>query len=442
MKNGPVRLENLTQPNIRFYNDQHRFIVVSAGRRSRKTLIGDRKMLVDPKRGALNLSNHTYLFAAPTHQQAKRIYWTKLKKDTKLFQAKVSESELKITLLNGSELLVIGLDKPERIEGITDPPIKGIHITEFGNIKDKIWDNNIRPILADTEGFAIIDGVPEGKNHYYDIALYSAGGPLPETVPQVGAYAENPLDDEWSFHAWFSSDVLPEKEIIALKRSTDAKTFRQEYEASFEGEDGLAYYSYSIDNHNNCRYQKGMMLDIGMDFNVDPMCAVEGHLINGGYHQHGESILRNSNTMEMGQHLIEKYNLKHDANGKLNATVYPDATGKNTSTNASITDLQILLKLGFHIKARRSNPLQKDRINAMNSAMRPMIGNPRYFINLDNCPNTADDFQKVESLADGRLNKKQEEKGKPRVHITDALGYLIYYNFPIHAATRNTIRSA
>ena len=34
-------------------------------------------------------------------------------------------------------------------------------------------------------------------------------------------------------------------------------------------------------------------------------------------------------------------------------------------------------------------------------------------------------------MADGRLDKDQEEVGKARVHISDSVGYLIDYNFDI-----------
>ena len=430
MKNLPTKLVNLTPANIRYYNDLHRFITIPAGRRSRKDLIGVRKMLVDKGRGAFYIPNSLYIFAAPTHSQAKSIFWETLKRDTKLFQRKVSETDRRIELINGSVLEVSGLDKPERIEGKTYPPVKGILITEFPNIKPDVWNAHIRPILSDNEGFAILNGVPEGMNHWYDICLYACGGVMPNIIPKVGAYAEN---GQWSFHSWYSADVLPEEEIAEAKRSMDERTFRQEYEASFENAEGLAYYAFSQANKQDCKYNPKVSLDIGMDFNVNPMCAVEGHIRDGAFYQHDESVLINSNTYEMANHLINKYDLKKDYDGMLPATIYPDATGKARESNATHTDLQILRKAGFTVKARNSNPLQKDRINSMNSAMQPMDSEPRYYVD-KRCKNTIDDYSKVQRMADGRLDKTQEEIGKARVHITDAVGYLIHYNFPIKDA--------
>lgn len=428
MNRLPVRLRDLTEPNLRYYQDLHRFIYVPAGRRSRKDLIGMRKMLVDKGRGAFVVPDSLFIFAAPTHSQAKSIFWEALKRDTHLFQKKVRESTRTIELLNGSQLLVTGLDKPERIEGITYPPVKAILITEMPNTKKGMWEEHIRPILSDNDGWAILNGVPEGRNFWYDMCLYACNGTIPVVVPGKGAYAEN---GQHSFHSWHSADVLPADEIAEAKRAMDERTFRQEYEASFESTEGLAYYAFSSANIQECKYNPYKSLDIGMDFNVNPMCAVEGHIDANIFRQHGESVLINSNTYEMVEHIINKYNLHKQKDGHYPVTVYPDATGSARESNATHTDLQILRRAGFRVKSRKSNPRQKDRVNSVNSLMRPMDGNIRYYID-PSCVHTIDDYAKVQRLADGRLDKAQEEIGKSRVHISDAAGYLIDYNFPIH----------
>ena len=191
----------------------------------------------------------------------------------KLFTKDISETERVITLLNGTQLMVAGLDKPERIEGITFPPVKGILITEMANQKPDMWGAHVEPILADNEGWAILNGVPDGKNHWYDMCLIPGQGVIPEVKPIEGAFAKH---KEFSFHAWYSSDVLPARMIERAKRSLDEITFKQEYEASFEGYAGLAYYAFSERNHRECRRIMGLSLDIGMDFNVDPMCCTVG----------------------------------------------------------------------------------------------------------------------------------------------------------------------
>ena len=418
----PERLHSLTPIQKRYFNDRHRFIVVSAGRRSRKTLIARRKLLIE----ALSNPESKYIHAAPTHQQAKLIFWKGLKQHTYYFRKRKSDSELTITLKNNTIIQVVGLDKPERIEGQSDVPIRGIHITEFANTKPDAWGEHIRPILADTKGWAILDGVPEGFNHYYDIALRAAGGTIPVTIPKYGAFGQN---SEWAFYSWFSADVLDKNELENIREETDEKTFKQEYEGSFVSMEGLAYYAFSDKNIKHCKYDPNLRIAIGMDFNVDPMCAVVGHIYPDRFEQFDEIILRNSNTDEMCQHLIRKYNLRKN-NSFLDVTVFPDATGGARKTSASLTDLQILRHYGFRLKVPKMNPYQTDRVNVVNSACNPLSGLPKYYVD-PKCKKTIDDLGQVRRLADGRLDKTQEKEGLPRVHITDALGYLIYYSFPI-----------
>ena len=426
----PTILQNLTAIQRKYrYDTDHRFMVIPAGRRSRKTLIAKSKVL----EYAIEHPGVKLFHAAPTNQQAKYIFWEGLKKYTTHLRKDKSETDMLIRLKNDTDIQVVGLDKPERIEGQTDKPIKGIHITEYPNVKASAWMENIRPILSDTNGFAILDGVPEGRNHYYERALYASGGTIPSTEPILGAYGFNPEDPDWCLYTWYSSDVLNPAEIEAVKRELDERTFRQEYEGSFETIEGLAYYNFSKDNYDLQEYEPVETVHIGMDFNVNPMTAAFCHVYSDEVHQFGEAYLKNSNTYKMGQHISDLFNPQ-------NVIIYPDSTGKARESNATHSDLEILRRMGFTIKARQVNPRVKDRINAVNSKMKSMSGIVTYFINPKNCPKTISDFNKVERLMDGSENKKQEKEGL--VHISSALGYLISYLYPIRKQKEWYLQSA
>jgi hypothetical protein len=424
MNKLPERLHSLTDRQKQCLIDEHRFIVNSAGRRSRKTLIFSRKLLTH----ALENPGNKYFQGAPTRSQAKSIFWQRLKDNTYgIRKGWPVETELKITLLNRSEIHVIGLDKPERIEG---QPWHGCHITEFGNLKPGAWGEHIRPTLSDTGGFAYLDGVPEGMNHYYDMALFASGGSIPITQEIVGAYGENPDNAEWCFYNWFSSDVLPPAEIEAARMELDERTFRQEYQGAFESYEGLAYWAFGKENMAEVEYNKpdpmrnfqGEHVHIGMDFNVDPMTATFNHVRSNDIFQFGEAYLGNSNTYQMVEHINERFPIG-------NITIYPDSTGRARESNATESDIAILKKAGYVVRAHSINPRQKDRVNAFNSKLKAGDGKPHYFINPKTCPKTINDLNKVESLPDGRINKEQEKAGL--THISSAAGYLIAYLFPV-----------
>lgn len=409
-----MRLVGLTQCQLNYYNDEHRFIVNPAGRRSRKTLIGKRKLL---NRALRKIGR--YFHGAPTHKQAKDIFWDSVVKDTVCLRKSKSETDLVVKLFNDSEIHIVGLDKPERIEGQV---WHGCHITEFGNLKGmSAWTSNIRPVLSDTNGWALLDGVPEGRNFYYDIALKSCSGAIPITKPVLGSYADN---GEWAYYHWFSSDVLCQEEIDDVKNELDERTYRQEYEGSFETYEGAAYKEFGIHNLDSTIIENlNSIVSVGMDFNVDPMTAVLGHVEGDTFNQFGEIWLNNSNTFEMRDELLRRFKNPE------RVIIYPDSTGDSERSNAHKTDIQILKDAGFTVRAKTHNPEQRDRINTVNSLIKNR-DYVRYKVNPQTCPKTINDMNKRESLADGRLDKAQEKETKIG-HISDALGYLIYYLFPI-----------
>ena len=102
-RNTPPKLVNLTPIQIQYLKDErHRFFINPSGRRSRKTLIAKRKTLL----AALRNPNTNYFCGAPTHAQAKNIYWNDLKRDTYYFTQSRSETEMKVILKNGSMMQV------------------------------------------------------------------------------------------------------------------------------------------------------------------------------------------------------------------------------------------------------------------------------------------------------------------------------------------------
>src|SRR3972149_10741470 len=130
----------------RLWTEKKRFKLVAAGRRSGKTELAKRRLvlaLIEKK----EWPDPRYFAAAPTREQAKRIFWKDLKAlIPKRWIKRVSESELSITTKFGSELFIVGLDKPERIEGVA---WDGAVMDEYANMRANAWKENVRPGLSD-----------------------------------------------------------------------------------------------------------------------------------------------------------------------------------------------------------------------------------------------------------------------------------------------------
>ena len=441
----PQKLIGLTAIQKQYYNDNiHRFIVVSAGRRARKTLIAKRKVLLI----AITNGNKRYFHAAPTRIQAKQIFWKSLKNETfhfRKFSVSPNETELFVTLDNGTEIHVIGLDRPERIEG---QPWHGGHITEIADIKPHAWEENIRPVLADTKGFCILDGVPDKtKIAHKMLAKYACGGVFPITEEKIGAYKENKNDPTWCYYSWFSSDVLDPDEIKILRENTDPTTFSQEYEGGYEEISGLPYYSFIDANFpignicNDINYNPLKPIIMGFDFNVDPMTAICGQVETDQKTQkqkfivHKGYVLRNSNTKSLCHRIISE----HADTETFFLTPCQSSSNRQTVADIGITDLRITKDIfrehgkNLIICKRSKNPRIIDRLNATNS----LLYHKRLLLNNRDpgVKRLINDFEQItwkEGTSDLDLSNKMLG------HISAALDYVIEYHWPIKRMTRDS----
>jgi hypothetical protein len=417
------------QAQLEYVNSPHRFNVVPAGRRSGKTELAKRKMarialLVIGMTGASQFADPNYACAAPTRDQAKRIYWNDMKMllPKRLIKS-VSETELIIKTVVGSTIQVVGMDKPERIEG---SPWDGIILDEYGNMKPQAWGANVRPALADRNGWCDLIGVPEGRNHYYDVAEYAKG-----------EMAAQGLESEWGYYHWKSSMVLPPSEIEAARRNLDELTFQQEYEGSFINFTGRAYYTYTDANKAALSYNPNEELGFCFDFNVDPGIAgvvQEGILPNEliGTKVIGEVYIpQNSNTVMVCKKLIEDW-----GNHKGDVCVYGDATGgqRRTSSTAG-SDWDIVREvLGAHFGSRLKfrvqsrNPAERARVNTVNTRIRNAAGELRLFVDVQAAPMINRDFDGVRMI-EGGSGEIDKHTDKRLTHLSDAIGYYLYFRF-------------
>ena len=397
-----------------------------AGRRSGKTELAKRHGV----RLALRCrhDNGRFIYGAPTFQQAKRIYWQDIKALVPAAAiSSVSESELTIRLVNNATLIVTGLDKPERIEG---DPIDWIGLDEFGNMKASAWENHVRPALSTRGrlGSAWLYGVPEGRNHYYDLAMKAK-------ADQSGA---------WAFHTWKSAEILPPEEIQAARDELDEVTFAQEYEASFVNYAGRAYYGFNLVRHASAEavYRPDLPLTVCLDFNIAPGTAsvlqeVPTH--RAGFaptvtNAIGEVwIPRSSNTVRVCEKIAEDW--KHHAG---EVRIYGDATGAaGGSAKVDGSDWELVkrtLEPAFPGRLRfrvpTENPRERVRVNAVNSRLESANGRIGFQVHPAACRNIIKDLEGV-VLIQGGTGQIDKDADPRLTHLSDGIGYYIAAEFPL-----------
>lgn len=412
-----------------------RFRVVPAGRRSGKTENAKRHLVVKAL-SAKGVPDPRFFAGAPTRDQAKAIYWSDLKAmfPRRLLAEAPRETDLSIKLVNGAEVYVIGMDKPERIEG---RPWDGGILDEFANMKAGAWGENVRPALSDRRGWCWLIGVPEGRNHYYDLWKYARSG----------------VDPEWDGFTWHSADILDAAEVEAAKRQLDPLVYEQEYEASFVNFEGRAYYPFQEAEH--CRalqYNPEAPLNLCFDFNVEPgVCAIaQEQTLPGQYEKVGGVVAldrpvigtgvigevhipRNSNTPAVCRKIVADWGGHPGA-----VRCYGDATGgargtaKVQGSDWDLIKAELKPTFGDRLEFRvpQSNPAERSRVNAMNTRLKAGDGVIRMMVDPAKAPNVVKDLEGVRTLSGG--SGEIDKKATPALtHISDGLGYYVEKEFPV-----------
>lgn len=195
------------------WEDPTRFKIVAAGRRTGKSRLAAWMLIVN----ALQADRGHVFYVAPTQGQARDIMWQTLLELAHPVVSNAHINNLQIKLVNGATISLKGADRPETMRGVS---LKFLVMDEYADMKPEVFEQILRPALADQKGAALFIGTPMGRNHFYD--LYK--------------YAE--LEDDESYTAWhftsYDNELLDPDEIDLAKKSMSSYAFRQEFMASFE----------------------------------------------------------------------------------------------------------------------------------------------------------------------------------------------------------------
>lgn len=181
-------------------------------------------------RGALRRKGQ-YFYVFPTYTQAKKALWDAIDKEgfrviehcPPAAVLATNQSEMKLTLINGSVVQLVGADNIDSIVG-TNPV--GIVLSEYALMAPSVLDF-LRPILRENGGWLVVNFTPRGQNHAYD--LYESVKDNPEWYTSVLT-----VDD---------TGVLTPADIEAERRAgMSEELIQQEFYVSFEAGNVGSYY--------------------------------------------------------------------------------------------------------------------------------------------------------------------------------------------------------
>jgi predicted phage terminase large subunit-like protein len=202
---------DLHPAQLEIFHSEARFKVVAAGRRFGKSRLAAWILLIK----ALQSDSKDVFYIGPTFQQSKDIMWAMLKELGEDLIVAAHENTAVLTLINGRKIYLKGSDRPDTLRGVG---LAYVVLDEYASMKPNVWEQIIRPTLADVRGGAMFIGTPAGKNHFYDV------------------YMDALELDDWEAFQFNSTDnpFIPADEIEAARSSMSSMSFRQEFEASFE----------------------------------------------------------------------------------------------------------------------------------------------------------------------------------------------------------------
>ena len=385
----------LTKPQHAVSNSKRRFRVLVSGRRFGKTYLCIAEMMKYATKVKQNI-----WYVAPTFKMAREIVWSKLKQMLSDFKwvDVINESNLSIRIKKtGSIISLKGCENYDSLRGVG---IDFLILDEFADIEEKAWTEVLRASIADTEGDVLMCGSPKGYGNW-----------------SYRMYLKGKQEKEWdSFqYTTLQGGMVSKEEIEQAKQDIDIRTFRQEFEGTFENYAGSVYYNFhAVENVKEKKIDFSKPLHIGLDFNVDPMSASVAQIDKNIIHFVDEIVIYSSNTDEMVDEIKDRYG------SKVKIIVYPDPACRQRKTSAGgRTDLSILQNAGFSVKCKIKHSPVRDRINAVNSSLKSADGK-RYIYVDPSCKIITKGLQR--QIYKENTNIPDKEQGFD--HMNDSIGYL------------------
>jgi hypothetical protein len=290
------------------------------------------------------VGNYYYIF--PEYNQGRKALWDNI--DGAGFRTihhapkevikNTNSTEMKIELLNGSIIQVVGAGDIDRIVG-SNP--RGVVFSEYSLMDPLVW-GYIYPILAENNGFAWFNFTPRGDNHAKQI------------------YTNHLVDQSWFVQRLTAKDcgVFTDEQLVTIKQEYidlygDDQLFEQEFMTSFAAPMQGAYYGQLMQRAEeegkirSVPYDASVPVNIAWDLGFDDTCALwfyqtvgkEIHFIDY-YEMSGEALGHYVNIIKGKPYTYGENYLPHDAG------VHELQTGKTRARALKELGLNNLVVLG------------------------------------------------------------------------------------------------
>ena len=247
-------------------------------------------------------------------------------------------------------------------------------------------------------------------------------------------FVEKKTDDKLLVFGKTTDNVyLPDNYLRLLEDNYDTNLLKAYRDGNFINIQQGSTYHFDRDTCvGKVEYDRSKPIHVGWDFNTDPEVVCLSQI----YEQQPQKIRvfdcialshRGSGDL-LTQRMVNEIKQKYPNSEYI---AYPDATGRSSKTSAMYSDIDIIYRGGFKIKAGKTNPRVIDRVNAVNKALE---GNVR----ID--PRAKTLIEDLEKTVNKEGTREIDKSNKLYSHASDAFGYFVNFQFPIIRPTLGSIK--
>jgi hypothetical protein len=367
-------------------------------------------------------------YVAPTYDMARDLMWEPLKAIVPAsWVASTNETRMELTTLWGCQFACKSADNPDRLRG---RGIRRLLCDEFQDWKDAktTWEEVLLPTLLDSDGGALIVGTPKPGSYLYD--LFQKG-----TLGHAGWKA-------WQYRTIDAPHISGSPSRLALleqlREQMDPRSFRQEFEASFEALAGRVYYAFHRQKHvAPVTLDPSLPVAVTFDFNIDPATAIIGQAHGPNVRVWREVRITHAGGEATRATAARAAALLQEAGYRGEVRVYGDATGKAGKTTGPSDHAvlrEVFPRCTWRIPA--GQPHVRDRIAAVNSRCETATGESHLMVD-PSCTGLIADLEQVTFAENGEIDKRSNPA---LTHLSDAFGYWIVRDFPV--VTRGPVAAA
>ena len=244
-----------------FFNTQRRYAMLYGGAGSGKSVAAAQKIIMrtlmewDVEHRWLCIRKFKSTLRESVFEQLNRVI-----KDLGIQGVcKVLETNMTIDFANGSNIVLSGVDDPEKLKSITG--VTSVWIEEITELDESDFDQIDLRIRGETKTYKQIMGTfnPVSETHWLKYKFF-----------------DNPTDDVFSLHTNYMHNLFIDedyKRILEERYSYDENLYRiyvkGEWGRIVTGQEFYSHFNYAR-HVGECEFVRGVPLHLSFDFNVNP----------------------------------------------------------------------------------------------------------------------------------------------------------------------------